>query len=102
MKKFASIILSLAMILSIAACDKSGNSSDVSSDGSSGMSDVGGENSGGNGENSGGEDNPNMLSNPVKKTEDGDIDMEAALAYETDFEALKKSQIGRASCRERV
>ncbi len=91
MKKFASIILSLAMILSITACDKSGNSSDVSSDGSSGMSDVGGENSGGNGENSGGEDNPNMLSNPVKKTEDGDIDMEAALAYETDFEALKKS-----------
>ena len=85
MKKFASIILSLAIILSITACDKSGNSSDVSSDGSSGMSDVGGENSGGNGENSGGEDNPNMLSNPVKKTEDGYIYMEAALAYETDF-----------------
>lgn len=86
MKKFASIILSLTMILSITACDKSGNSSDTPSDSSAGTSDVGGES-----ENSGGEKNPNALSNPVKMTEDGDIDMEAALAYETDFDALLKS-----------
>ena len=95
MKKFASIILSLAMILSITACDKSGNGSDTPSDNSAGTSsDVGGENSGGESENNGnngGEENPNTLSNPVKKTADGDIDMEAALAYETDYEALVKS-----------
>lgn len=91
MKKFASIILSLAMILSITACDKSGNSSDTPSDSSAGTSDVGGENSNGESENNGGDEGMNALSNPVKKTADGDIDMEAALAYETDFDALKKS-----------
>lgn len=90
MKKFASIILSLAMILSITACDKSGTGSSTPSDSSVGTSDAGGENSNGESGNSGGEENPNTLSNPVKKTPDGDIDMEAALAYETDFEALEK------------
>ena len=33
-------------------------------------------------------DNAASLSNPVKLTADGDIDMEAALSYETDFDAL--------------
>ena len=35
-----------------------------------------------------GEKPSGALSNPVKMTADGDVDMEAALAYETDFDAL--------------
>lgn len=92
MKKFAAIILSLAMILSLTACDNkddayqsgvSGAISDLASDSSNG-----GESSGNSEDN--GESNSNALSNPVKKTPEGDIDMEAAMAYETDFEALEK------------
>ena len=65
------------MVVSLTACNKSSDSEDSSvsdtSDSTSDTSVVG------------------SLSNPVKKTEDGDIDMEAALAYETDFEALEAS-----------
>lgn len=72
MKKIIAAALSAVMILSLAACDKTGGGS------------------GDSGENSDAGNNV-QLSNPVKFTEDGDIDMEAALAYETDFEALQKS-----------
>lgn len=61
MKKIIASILSAAMLFSMSGCKK-----DPSGDGTTG------------------------LSNPVKKNEDGSIDMEAALAYETDFEALEK------------
>lgn len=70
MKKLIASILSAAMLITISGCDgKSGASGDsgTSSDGAA------------------------SLSNPVKKTEDGDIDMEAALKYETDFDALESS-----------
>lgn len=92
MKKIASIILSLAMILSITACDN--NKDDAYSDGvSAANSDLASDSSdvGENNGNSGGDEIMSTLSNPVKKTPDGDIDMEAALAYETDFDALKTS-----------
>lgn len=92
MKKIIAAALSLAMILSITACDKSGDSSGTPSDGSAGTSDVSGDNP--NGESSGEssvDEPPKTLSNPVKMTEDGDVDMTAALAYETDFDALIKS-----------
>lgn len=74
MKKFIAAALSVAMILSLTACDKNGNES----------SDSGANSSGGTGDGA-------HLSNPVKFTEDGDIDMEAAMAYKTDFDALQKS-----------
>lgn len=71
MKKLIASILSAAMLISMVGCgnNKSTSSGDETSDTS---------------------DTPSgALSNPVKKTEDGDIDMEAALAYETDFDALE-------------
>lgn len=66
MKKLIASILSAAMLASLVGCG-----------GKSGGTSSGGETS-------------TPLSNPVKKTEDGEIDMEAALSYETDFDALKK------------
>ena len=57
MKKLIASILSAAMLVSMAGC---GNSSESSG------------------------------SHPVKKNEDGSINMEAALKYETDFEKLEK------------
>lgn len=75
MKKLIAAILSAAMLITISGCS---NGSDAS--GSSGASG-----------NSGTSDDTVSISNPVKKTEDGDIDMETALKYETDFEALKAS-----------
>lgn len=80
MKKIISAILALSMILSLTACKKGGDSSDGSQAG----------------ETSSAVDNAqeNVISaiyNPVKRTADGDIDMEAALSYETDYDALKAS-----------
>ena len=73
MKKIVAAILSAAMLITMAGCgDKSTSSGDVSQ-----TSDTG-------------ESTGSYLSNPVKKNEDGSINMEAALAYETDFDALKK------------
>ncbi|MDE6726440.1 MAG: beta-mannanase [Oscillospiraceae bacterium] len=69
MKKLIASILSAAMLVSLAGCgDKGGGSNDSQTSDTS--------------------EPTAQLSNPVKKTEDGDIDMEAALAYETDFDAL--------------
>lgn len=69
MKKLIASILSAAMLLTLAGCGGKSNSS------------------GDDAQTSG--DTEGQLSNPVKKTEDGAIDMEAALAYETDFDALE-------------
>ena len=78
MKKLIASILSAAMLITISGCS---NGSDAS-----GASDTSGVS--GSGETS---NDTVSISNPVKKTEDGDIDMEVALQYETDFEALKAS-----------
>lgn len=72
MKKLIAAILSAAMLITISGCSKGSDASDTS--GSSETS-----------------DDTVSLSNPVKKTEDGDIDMEVAMQYETDFEALEAS-----------
>lgn len=83
MKKLIASILSAALLVTMVGCgDKS-----TSSDGGSQSSDTSGNsNTGDNGEWEGG----GYITNPVKKTEDGTIDMEAALAYETDIEAFEK------------
>lgn len=75
MKKIVAAILSAAMLITMAGC---GGKSNSSGEESSQTSDTGEPTVGG------------YLTNPVKKNEDGSIDMEAALAYETDFDALKK------------
>lgn len=90
MKKFASILLTLAMALSLTACQNDANSDGASSSNSD-LSSDNSESSSSENVSGGGEETPGYLSNPIKKTEDGDIDMEAAMAYETDFDTLKKS-----------
>lgn len=69
MKKIVAAVLSAAMLVSMSGCK---NNSEGSNDSNTSGS-VGG-----------------YLTNPVKKNEDGSINMEAALSYETDFEALEK------------
>lgn len=77
MKKLIAAILSAAMLITISGCS---NGSDAS--GASGASDASGSET---------SEDKVTIANPVKKTEDGDIDMEVALKYETDFDALKAS-----------
>lgn len=67
MKKLIASILSAAMLVSLVGCGGKGGGT------------------------SSGSESSGPLSNPVKKTEDGDIDMEAALSYETDIEAFEQS-----------
>lgn len=79
MKKFLSALLALSFVLSLTGCKKndtgeSGAESVVGTDGSTSQDSV-----------------ISALYNPVKRTADGDIDMDAALAYETDYDALKAS-----------
>ena len=71
MKKILSLLLTAAMIISIAGCEQNSPQGDTTT--------------------SQGETQEAALSNPVKLTEDGDIDMEAALAYQTDIDALVAS-----------
>ncbi len=85
MKKFISILLASAMALSLTACQKSDVSSGESQQESS-SSPVTAESQA-----PAEEDGTKLLSNPIALTEDGDIDMDVALAYETDFDALKAS-----------
>lgn len=90
MKKFLSIMLAAAMALSLTACN---NSSTSSSSGSAAESPADSSaapdaastaeapaDASGDGE---------LLSNPIALNSEGDIDMDAALAYETDYEAMK-------------
>ncbi len=78
MKKFLSSILATAMILSITACGGSGNSSSTSASDSATQPTESVQPA------------PEApKSNPVALDENGDIDMEVALAYETDYEAVK-------------
>ena len=90
MKKFLSIMLAAAMALSLTACNNSSTSSSSGSAAespadSSAASDAASTaeapaDASGDGE---------MLSNPIALNSEGDIDMDAALAYETDYEAMK-------------
>ncbi|MBP1580071.1 MAG: beta-mannanase [Oscillospiraceae bacterium] len=90
MKKILSIMLAAAMALSLTACN---NSSASSSSGSAAESPADSSaapdaastaeapaDASGDGE---------LLSNPIALNSEGDIDMDAALAYETDYEAMK-------------
>ncbi len=90
MKKILSIMLAAAMALSLTACN---NSSASSSGGSAAESPADSSaapdaastaeapaDASGDGE---------LLSNPIALNSEGDIDMDAALAYETDYEAMK-------------
>lgn len=90
MKKFLSIMLAAAMALSLTACNNSSTSSSSGSAAespadSSAASDAASTaeapaDASGDGE---------LLSNPIALNSEGDIDMDAALAYETDYEAMK-------------
>lgn len=82
MKKLVASILSAAMLITMAGCGDKSTSSDDGSQ-TSDASDA--SNTGDTGEWQAG-----YLANPVKKNEDGSIDMEAAFAYETDIEAFKE------------
>lgn len=81
MKKTVAALLAVSMLLSITACNKNSGSSPEIPDSPSSTT----ETEPVNGEN----DGLPVLSNPVKRTPDGEIDMTAALSYTTDFEALK-------------
>ncbi len=90
MKKYVSIILAAALALALTACQQSGGTD------SSGGADSSGSLSSQPADSSGAADPdtpsaPALLSNPIALTPEGDIDMNVALAYETDFDALKAS-----------
>lgn len=76
MKKALSLLLAAAIVLSIAGCGQSAANTDNQGDTTASVS---------------GEGTAEALSNPVALTEDGDIDMEVALAYQTDIDALVAS-----------
>ena len=81
MKKFLSIMLAAAMALSLTACNNSSTSSSSGSAASDAASTAEAPaDASGDGE---------LLSNPIALNSEGDIDMDAALAYETDYEAMK-------------
>lgn len=89
-----SAVVALSLVLLLTARDNGQSSSSGDSGSVPATSEASGSNGSENSEDSessGGSENSNLLSNPIKRTEDGDIDMEAALAYETDFDALAQS-----------
>lgn len=84
MKKYLSAFLAVAMTLSLTACKDKENSSVESTDESSAVTET--------------VETPvegTHLSNPVKFTEEGDIDMQQALSYTTDFDAFLASMDAR-------
>lgn len=78
MKKLLSALLAAAMVISFAGCSDSTSSTADSTDASTSASE---------GADSGVVEEV-KLSEPVKVNEDGSVDMDAALAYETDIDAL--------------
>ena len=81
MKKFLSIMLAAAMALSLTACNNSSASSESSgSSAAASTAESQAPAESGDGQ---------LLSNPIALNSEGDIDMDTALAYETDYEAMK-------------
>lgn len=93
MKKFLSIMLAAAMALSLTACNNSSASSESSeSSGSSAAeipADSGAAASTAESQTPAESGDGQLLSNPIALNSEGDIDMDTALAYETDYEAMK-------------
>lgn len=93
MKKFLSIMLAAAMALSLTACNNSSASSESSeSSGSSAAespADSGAAASTAESQATAESGDGQLLSNPIALNSEGDIDMDTALAYETDYEAMK-------------
>ncbi len=84
MKKLLSAILAASMLLSVAGCsDNSADSGNLGSadNGAAVTAEAGGAADGGAATEA-------ALSKPVAVTAEGDVDMEVALAYETDYDAL--------------
>lgn len=90
MKKFLSIMLAAAMALSLTACNNSSASSESSgSSASESPADSGAAASTAESQAPAESGDGQLLSNPIALNSEGDIDMDTALAYETDYEAMK-------------
>ena len=90
MKKFLSIMLAAAMALSLTACNNSSASSESSgSSAAESPADSGAAASTAESQATAESGDGQLLSNPIALNSEGDIDMDTALAYETDYEAMK-------------
>ena len=90
MKKFLSIMLAAAMALSLTACNNSSTSSESSgSSAAESPADSGAAASTAESQAPAESGDGQLLSNPIALNSEGDIDMDTALAYETDYEAMK-------------
>lgn len=90
MKKILSIMLAAAMALSLTACNNSSASSESSgSSAAESPADSGAAASTAESQATAESGNGQLLSNPIALNSEGDIDMDTALAYETDYEAMK-------------
>ena len=90
MKKFLSIMLAAAMVLSLTACNNSSASSESSgSSAAESPADSGAAASTAESQTPAESGDGQLLSNPIALNSEGDIDMDTALAYETDYEAMK-------------
>ena len=90
MKKFLSIMLAAAMALSLTACNNSSTSSESSgSSAAESPAASGAAASTAESQATAESGDGQLLSNPIALNSEGDIDMDAALAYETDYEAMK-------------
>ena len=90
MKKFLSIMLAATMALSLTACNNSSASSESSgSSAAESPADSGAAASTAESQAPAESGDGQLLSNPIALNSEGDIDMDTALAYETDYEAMK-------------
>ncbi len=90
MKKFLSIMLAATMALSLTACNNSSASSESSgSSAAESPADSGAAASTAESQATAESGDGQLLSNPIALNSEGDIDMDTALAYETDYEAMK-------------
>lgn len=90
MKKFLSIMLAAAMALSLTACNNSSASSESSGSSAAEIpADSGAAASTAESQAPAESGDGQLLSNPIALNSEGDIDMDTALAYETDYEAMK-------------
>lgn len=90
MKKILSIMLAASMALSLTACNNSSASSESSgSSAAESPADSGAAASTAESQAPAESGDWQLLSNPIALNSEGDIDMDTALAYETDYEAMK-------------